>query len=473
MTTRGLLVLLLAAAPLLGAAVPASAQSDNPWLERRFLNIAHRGGRAEAPEHTMYAYRTALRSRATVLEIDVYRSADGVLVVSHDATVDRVTSGSGPVASMTLAELKALDGAYWFSSLCEGNCGGQAPEDYDLRGVATGTVPPPAGFAAADFQIPTMREVLEAFPDILMSIEIKGTAPSSVPAAEDLADLLTEFGRTSDVMIASFDAATTAAFKARAPEIHTTPAQDEILAFVGNPGPLPAHRAFQVPRTFQSIPVAPLLVSLAHANDLPVYFFINPSEETPAIYTELLDQGADGIITDRPSALQAVLDERRAAYFYPQPLPTQVAVVKTTPLVKFVAKAPVVFPRFLPAELPNSLLVESNGGELFDPLTAGTWTALGRHDPPKGYRYVNRAAPAGGACRLVVIKETGIKATCQGRGTIPNPLAAGMNDDVTIGLVLGIDRYCAVGTAPHRTEKLGKVIKVKQAPAPASCTRTP
>jgi hypothetical protein len=86
---------------------------------------------------------------------------------------------------------------------------------------------------------------------------------------------------------------------------------------------------------------------------------------------------------------------------------------------------------------------------------------------------VNRAAPAGGACRLVVIKETGIKATCQGRGTIPNPLAAGMNDDVTIGLVLGIDRYCAVGTAPHRTEKLGKVIKVKQAPAPASCTRTP
>ena len=48
-----------------------------------------------------------------------------------------------------------------------------------------------------------------------------------------------------------------------------------VLAFVGAPGPLPAHRAFQVPRSFQSILVPPLIIDPAHANGLPVYFFIS------------------------------------------------------------------------------------------------------------------------------------------------------------------------------------------------------
>ena len=125
----------------------ASAQGENPWLERRVLNMAHRGGRAEAPEHTLFAYKVALPKLVTLLEVDVYLSADGVLVVHHDDTVDRVTDGTGPVSSFTLAELKTLDNAYWYASVCEGRCSGQPPEDYDFRGVATGEAPPPSSSA--------------------------------------------------------------------------------------------------------------------------------------------------------------------------------------------------------------------------------------------------------------------------------------------------------------------------------------
>jgi glycerophosphoryl diester phosphodiesterase len=308
-----LLIVLFGALFTLPAA-EASAQGNNPWLQRRVLNIAHRGGRAEAPEHTLYAYTVALPKGVNTLEVDVRRTVDGVLVVHHDSTVNRVTDGTGAIDTMTLAQVKALDNAYWFAPVCSGNCQGQPPDAYPFRGVATGATPPPAGFAASDFQIATVREVLETFPGVLMSIEIKGQAPDSVPAAEETADLLREFGRITDVLVASFDDATLAAFKARDAEIHTTPGEDFILDFVFNPGPVADHVAFQIPRTFQGAPVVDLVVPPAHANGLAVYVFIDPGEETPAIYNELIDSGVDGIITDRPTDLQQVLEDRGVVF---------------------------------------------------------------------------------------------------------------------------------------------------------------
>ncbi|MER3453487.1 MAG: endoglycoceramidase [Acidimicrobiia bacterium] len=61
----------------------------NPWLGRRVLNIAHQGGEREAPSNTLYAFKEAVAKGADVLELDVHATADGELVVIHDATVDR------------------------------------------------------------------------------------------------------------------------------------------------------------------------------------------------------------------------------------------------------------------------------------------------------------------------------------------------------------------------------------------------
>ncbi len=71
--------------------------------------IAHRGFSGRHPENTLRAFRAAEELGVDMVECDVHRSLDGHLVVIHDATLDRTTSGHGPVRSRTLAEIQALD----------------------------------------------------------------------------------------------------------------------------------------------------------------------------------------------------------------------------------------------------------------------------------------------------------------------------------------------------------------------------
>jgi Glycerophosphoryl diester phosphodiesterase family/Calx-beta domain len=78
------------------------------------LNFAHRGGVTDFPENTLYAYAEAAKAGADVLEMDVYQTKDNQLVILHDLDVDRTTNGRGNVVDLTLAELRALDAAYWF-----------------------------------------------------------------------------------------------------------------------------------------------------------------------------------------------------------------------------------------------------------------------------------------------------------------------------------------------------------------------
>jgi glycerophosphoryl diester phosphodiesterase len=71
--------------------------------------IGHRGARALEPENTLRALRKGISCGADRVEIDVRLSSDGVPVVIHDDSVDRTTSGTGAVSSLTLLELQALD----------------------------------------------------------------------------------------------------------------------------------------------------------------------------------------------------------------------------------------------------------------------------------------------------------------------------------------------------------------------------
>ena len=73
------------------------------WLERRVIAYAHQGGAWESPSSTLHAIAHALEAGATGVELDVHATADGELVVCHDATVDRTTAGQGTIASFTLA----------------------------------------------------------------------------------------------------------------------------------------------------------------------------------------------------------------------------------------------------------------------------------------------------------------------------------------------------------------------------------
>ncbi|GGK83780.1 glycerophosphoryl diester phosphodiesterase [Rufibacter glacialis] len=76
---------------------------------RKVSLIAHRGASGQAPENTLAAVKKALDTSCDYIEIDVHQSKDGQVVVIHDPTVDRTTTGTGRVADLTLAQLQALD----------------------------------------------------------------------------------------------------------------------------------------------------------------------------------------------------------------------------------------------------------------------------------------------------------------------------------------------------------------------------
>src|SRR5512140_1438453 len=79
------------------------------------LVVGHRGAPARAPENTAASFRAALDAGAGAIELDVGLSKDGHAVVLHDATLDRTTSGRGPLARRTWPELAELDAGGWFS----------------------------------------------------------------------------------------------------------------------------------------------------------------------------------------------------------------------------------------------------------------------------------------------------------------------------------------------------------------------
>ncbi|HEX9712780.1 MAG TPA: glycerophosphodiester phosphodiesterase [Actinomycetota bacterium] len=314
MLVRSLMVCMLACST--GVAPSSGAIVENPWLERRVLNMAHQGGEIEAPSDTMNAFKTAMAKGVDALEMDVHATADGEIVVLHDATVDRTTDGSGRVDALLLAQIQSLDAAHWFVPDV-GTTHSADDEEYVFRGIAPGDVAPPEGFAPGDFTIPTLRQVLETFPDVPINIEIKNTAPDTLPYEHTLAALLAEFGRTDDVIVVSFLDHATELFKVHAPAVSTATGTVQAALFWAStqevlPGaPNPRYQALQVPITFEGVTVVTEdFVADAHANGLAVHVWtINAREDMEW----LIDIGVDGIMTDRPTLLEQVLIERGLA----------------------------------------------------------------------------------------------------------------------------------------------------------------
>lgn len=312
---RSLCLALLVFATVTPAAA-AQVVTDNPWLERGPLNIAHQGGEHEVPSDTLYGFKTALPKGVDVLELDVHLTADGQVVALHDTTVDRTTDGTGTVERLTLAQIKQLDAAHWFVPGV-GTSHSRAPEEYVFRGIATGDQPAPEGFEPNDFTIPTLEEVLQAFPDTLINIELK-QSNSTGRFEMEVARLLREHERVDDVIVVSFLDHSLEVFKALAPEVHTATATGNAGVFwASSQGPLPGapnprHVALQVPTNFSGIPVITSddFVKNANSNGLAVHVWTINDRAT---MEQLLDYGVQGIMTDRPTLLEEVLQERGVA----------------------------------------------------------------------------------------------------------------------------------------------------------------
>jgi glycerophosphoryl diester phosphodiesterase len=108
-----------------------------PKVHHKVAVCCHRGGRALAPENTLAAYRNAIRLGADFIEIDVRATCDGQLVISHDATVDRMTNGHGKVAELDFATIRSLDAGYKYSEKYRGE---KIPTFDEVLEVARGKV---------------------------------------------------------------------------------------------------------------------------------------------------------------------------------------------------------------------------------------------------------------------------------------------------------------------------------------------
>ncbi|MDX6703666.1 MAG: glycerophosphoryl diester phosphodiesterase [Baekduia sp.] len=305
----------------LAVAAPAAGAATNPWLEKRPLNIAHQGGEDEFPSNTMYAFERSLKAGADMLELDVGVTKDDRVVVMHDTTLDRTTSGTGTIASHTLKQIEKLDGAYWFHAADDAYRHDRKASAYTWRGVATGKRRAPKGYTAADFRVPTLEQVLKAFPKTPINIEIKGrTKAEAVAEYERNAVVLGRLLKNSprrDLIVVSFKQEAVDRFHAIAPKIPLAPGiagtADWLL---GGKSPGPNVVAFQLPITYvlngTTLDITTAAnVAHAHQDGFAWHTWLSDDTESPATWTKLIDWCVDGVMTARPVAFEKLLQTHR------------------------------------------------------------------------------------------------------------------------------------------------------------------
>ena len=253
--------------------------SDRPQV------FAHRGGCALGPENTIAAFDIGMSTGADGLELDVHLSADGVVVVHHDRTLDRTTDASGPVAARTAAELAKVDAGYSFAG--EG--------DYPFRGRGIG--------------VPTLADVLRRYPGVPTIIEIKVyTAAMGDAVAREIrhADAL------DYVCVAGYGSASAHAARAALPGVAASAHQGEVRMAVYRsilrcPVRRSAYQTYQVPECAEATRiVTPRFIRHAHAAGLKVQVWTVDEE---ADMRRLLAWGVDGLISNRPDLAVRIRDE--------------------------------------------------------------------------------------------------------------------------------------------------------------------
>jgi len=307
-----------------GLASPALAKTKiPPWRQAPPLNIAHQGGEDEYPSNTMFAFKEALKGGAEMLELDIGVTKDNKVIVMHDTTVDSKTNSTGLVSDLTLAEIKKLDGAYWFSKSAPNYDRNKPASAYLYRGIATGQKKPPKGYKASDFRVTTLSEVLKAFPNTPINIEIKGRTKEEKEAeyvynAEVLGNLL-KSSRRKDLIVVSFRQAAVNRFHEIAPKVSLAPGSSGIIDFLtADKAPVAGTVALQVPMTYlfggMRIEVlTPDWVAKAHAAGLAWHsWFDGPDVDGPEGWTKLVQRCADGIMTSKPNALERFLRKNKS-----------------------------------------------------------------------------------------------------------------------------------------------------------------
>jgi glycerophosphoryl diester phosphodiesterase len=253
--------------------VPDDVPDTPPFLAHPPLAFAHRGGAGDWPENTMPAFAGAVALGYRHLETDVHLTADGVLLAFHDDGLDRVTDRTGVIAELPWSEVRTA------------RVGGREP-------------------------IPRFDELLAAWPDVYVNVD-----PKHDRSVEPLADAIERAGATERVCIGSFSDRRIARLRARlGPGLCTALGPKGVARLRSASFGVPAGRfeagCVQVPVAHRGVTIVDdRFVRTAHRLGLQVHVWtVDDADEM----TRLLDLGVDGIMTDRPPVLKAVLEARGA-----------------------------------------------------------------------------------------------------------------------------------------------------------------
>jgi len=255
--------------------------------------VAHRGGAARWPENSLTAFRGAIAGGATLLELDVHLTADGAVAVMHDPTLDRTSTGTGPLARCTRADLRAA-------------------RLRDAQGAVT------------DDWVPTLDEVLELAkpagvgflieiktPGPAVSFERRGERVERVAGARydglerKVIDAVVGAGFAERCVVMAFNPAVVAEVRRLAPALPTTLLVDRHVTAAGVSSTEIVGWARDAGVTFVGLHhslVDRALVEAAHAAGLAVGVFTVNDVETR---DRLVAAGVDVIITDRPDLIPA------------------------------------------------------------------------------------------------------------------------------------------------------------------------
>jgi glycerophosphoryl diester phosphodiesterase len=233
----------------------------------------------------MAAFERGMAAGADGLELDVHLSSDGVVVVCHDAMLDRTTDASGRIDRRTAAELSRVDAGYRWTD-------------------AQGNHP----FRSCGIGVPTLRDVLRRFRDVPIIIEMKVDHPEmgQALAAEVLA-----VSAVDRVCAASDGRRAIRAAREALPAMASSACRWEIrLALYRAWAHWPVRRAayggYQVPETAGTIRVvSPTFVKHAHHAGLEVQVW---TVDDAADMDRLLDWGVDALISNRPDLAVGVRD---------------------------------------------------------------------------------------------------------------------------------------------------------------------
>jgi glycerophosphoryl diester phosphodiesterase len=239
--------------------------------------IAHRGNRAHAPENTIEAMREAVALGADALEFDLRVTRDGVLVLLHDALVDRTTNGAGAVERLTLAEVKSLDAGFCFST------------DHDR------TFP----WRGRGVTVPTFDELAETVRELPLIIELK------TPAATELTrNAIARHGMAHRVVVAGFESRAIHPLRGAGFALGATSRDAMALlprAFMRRRAAPLQFQTVNIPPTWNGLPVPFRLLSRSlRASGIPIHVWtVNEAQEARRLWRA----GVSGIISDDPAVI--------------------------------------------------------------------------------------------------------------------------------------------------------------------------